>query len=125
MTIDVRAINDLVQRESAFIDPILQEVRKVVVGQDAMVERIVIGLSRGGLGFGGHRLVGPFSSCNRAKRQARSVQGQAFEHLPDKGGPRAQFASAQYCLACQHSDRGFATIGREACFAAASAPAWA
>jgi len=48
MTIDVRAINDLVQRESAFIDPILQEVRKVVVGQEAMVERIVIGLLTGG-----------------------------------------------------------------------------
>ncbi len=48
MSIDVRAINDLVQRESAFIDPILQEVRKVVIGQDHMVERILIGLLTGG-----------------------------------------------------------------------------
>ncbi len=48
MTTDVRAINDLVQRESAFIEPILQEVRKVVVGQEQMVERILIGLLTGG-----------------------------------------------------------------------------
>ena len=45
---DVRAINDMVQRESAFIDPIMEEVRKVIVGQDAMIERILIGLLTGG-----------------------------------------------------------------------------
>ena len=45
---DVRAINELVQRESAFIDAILHEVRKVIVGQDHMVERILIGLLTGG-----------------------------------------------------------------------------
>ncbi|MFO0692609.1 MAG: MoxR family ATPase [Polyangiales bacterium] len=48
MSIEVRAINELVQRESAFIDGILHEVRKVIVGQDAMVERILIGLLTGG-----------------------------------------------------------------------------
>ncbi len=48
MTIDVRAINELVQRESAFIDGILHEVRKVIVGQEPMVERILIGLLTGG-----------------------------------------------------------------------------
>jgi MoxR-like ATPase len=45
---DVRAVNEMVQRESAFIEPILHEVRKVIVGQDTMVERIVIGLLTGG-----------------------------------------------------------------------------
>ncbi len=45
---DVRVINELVQRESAFVDPILREVSKVIVGQDAMVERILIGLLTGG-----------------------------------------------------------------------------
>jgi MoxR-like ATPase len=45
---DVRAINELVQRESAFVETILQEVRKVIVGQEAMVERILIGLLTGG-----------------------------------------------------------------------------
>ncbi|MBZ0119612.1 MAG: MoxR family ATPase [Sandaracinaceae bacterium] len=45
---DVRAINEMVQRESAFVDPILHEVRKVIVGQETMIERILIGLLTGG-----------------------------------------------------------------------------
>src|SRR5512132_1396089 len=45
---DVKVINELVQRESAFAERILNEVGKVVVGQDAMVERILIGLLTGG-----------------------------------------------------------------------------
>ena len=45
---DVRVINDLVQRESAFVEPILHELRKVIVGQDAMIERLLIGLLTGG-----------------------------------------------------------------------------
>ncbi|MDD9941453.1 MAG: MoxR family ATPase [Myxococcales bacterium] len=45
---DVRAINELVERESAFIDAIESEVGKVIVGQEAMVERLLIGLLTGG-----------------------------------------------------------------------------
>jgi MoxR-like ATPase len=45
---DVRAINELVQRESAFVDAITHEVGKVIVGQKDMVERILIGLLTGG-----------------------------------------------------------------------------
>src|SRR3954447_22507012 len=45
---DVRAINELVQRESVFVDAILHEVGKVIVGQKDMVERILIGLLTGG-----------------------------------------------------------------------------
>ncbi len=48
MSYDVRIINDLVQRESGFADRLLSEVSKVVVGQKAMVERILIGLLTGG-----------------------------------------------------------------------------
>jgi len=48
MSSDVRVITEMVQRESAFIDPILHEVQKVVVGQEEMVERILIGLLTGG-----------------------------------------------------------------------------
>ncbi|MCX7807009.1 MAG: AAA family ATPase, partial [Deltaproteobacteria bacterium] len=48
MYTDVRAINDLVQRESALFDSIQEEVRKVIVGQEAMIERILIGLLTGG-----------------------------------------------------------------------------
>ena len=48
MHADVQAINEKVQRESAFIDLLLQETRKVVVGQQEMIERILIGLLTGG-----------------------------------------------------------------------------
>jgi MoxR-like ATPase len=44
MISDVRVINEMVQRESAFVERIQGEVSKVIVGQKAMVERILIGL---------------------------------------------------------------------------------
>src|SRR5262249_18642486 len=45
---DVRALNELVARESAFVDKVLNEVGKVIVGQSYMVERILVGLLTGG-----------------------------------------------------------------------------
>jgi MoxR-like ATPase len=45
---DVRVINELVKKESRFLDKIVNEVRNVIVGQTYMVERIVIGLLTGG-----------------------------------------------------------------------------
>jgi MoxR-like ATPase len=45
---DVRALNELVAKESAFIDELTAEVGKVIVGQSYMVERILIGLLAGG-----------------------------------------------------------------------------
>jgi MoxR-like ATPase len=45
---DVRALNELVAKESAFVDRITNEVGKVIVGQSYMVERILIGLLTGG-----------------------------------------------------------------------------
>jgi MoxR-like ATPase len=48
MSYDVRAINELVQRESAFAEKLLAEVGRVVIGQRNMVERILIGLLTGG-----------------------------------------------------------------------------
>jgi MoxR-like ATPase len=53
MAFDVRAINELVQKESAFAERLLGEVGKVVIGQRAMVERILIGLLTGGRGCRG------------------------------------------------------------------------
>src|SRR5438128_363564 len=44
MVSDVRVINEMVQRESAFVERIQNEVGKVIVGQKTMVERILIGL---------------------------------------------------------------------------------
>ena len=48
MAYDVRGINDLVQKKSEFAERLLNEVGRVVVGQRAMVERILIGLLTGG-----------------------------------------------------------------------------
>ena len=45
---DVRVINELVERESAFIDAVLSEVGRVIVGQEHMVEQLLIGLLTGG-----------------------------------------------------------------------------
>src|SRR6516225_8329516 len=45
---DVRALNELVAKESAFTDTLLNEVGKVIVGQQYMLERILIGLLTGG-----------------------------------------------------------------------------
>src|SRR5258706_5802879 len=48
MAYDVKVINELVQRESAFSEKLLAEVGKVIIGQRYMVERILIGLLTGG-----------------------------------------------------------------------------
>jgi MoxR-like ATPase len=45
---DVRALNELVAKESAFVERLLAEVGKVIVGQSYMIERILIGLLTGG-----------------------------------------------------------------------------
>lgn len=41
---DIQLINERVGRESAFIDRLLAEVGKVIVGQQDMIERLLIGL---------------------------------------------------------------------------------
>jgi MoxR-like ATPase len=45
---EVRAINELVERESAFVNAIIAEVGKVIVGQNRMIEGLLIGLLTGG-----------------------------------------------------------------------------
>ena len=45
---DVRVINELVHKQSAFIEKLNAEVGKVIVGQKSMIERILIGLLTGG-----------------------------------------------------------------------------
>ena len=44
MEIDVRAVNEKIERESAFIDLLTTEMNKVIVGQKKMIERLLIGL---------------------------------------------------------------------------------
>jgi len=43
-TIDIKAINEKIERESAFVDLLTMEINKVIVGQKHMVERLLIGL---------------------------------------------------------------------------------
>src|SRR3954470_9402927 len=43
-TLDIRAINEKIERESAFIDLLNMEMNKVIVGQKHMIERLLIGL---------------------------------------------------------------------------------
>jgi len=45
---DVRVINEMVQQQSAFVENLSAEVGKVIVGQKAMVDRILIGLLTSG-----------------------------------------------------------------------------
>ena len=48
MNPDIRAVSDEVQRQSAFVDALLAETGKVIVGQKYLVERALIGLLTGG-----------------------------------------------------------------------------
>jgi len=41
---DVRRLNDLVAREAVFVEQVLGEIKKVIVGQRALLDRLLIGL---------------------------------------------------------------------------------
>ena len=43
-TVDISAVNEKIAKESAFIDLLMLEMNKVIVGQKHMVERLLIGL---------------------------------------------------------------------------------
>lgn len=43
-TVDIKSINEKIERESAFVDLLTLEMNKVIVGQKYMVERLLIGL---------------------------------------------------------------------------------
>ncbi|MGB5462431.1 MAG: MoxR family ATPase [Aureibaculum sp.] len=43
-SVDIRAINEKIEKESAFIDLLNLEMKKVIVGQKHMIERLLIGL---------------------------------------------------------------------------------
>lgn len=48
MAYDIKAINEKIQRESAFVDALQVEIGKVIVGQKHMVERLLVGLLSNG-----------------------------------------------------------------------------
>lgn len=43
-SVDIAGLNEQIERESAFIDLLTTEMKKVIVGQKGMVERLIIGL---------------------------------------------------------------------------------
>ena len=42
--VDIKALNERIEKESAFVDILTLEMNKVIVGQQHMVERLLIGL---------------------------------------------------------------------------------
>jgi len=48
MALDIKAINEKIQKESAFVDVLLLEMGKVIIGQKYMVERLLVGLLANG-----------------------------------------------------------------------------
>ena len=42
--VDIKAINEKIERESAFVDLLTLEINKLIIGQKEMVERLLIGL---------------------------------------------------------------------------------
>ena len=42
--LDIKTINEMIQRESAFVDSLTAEIGKTIVGQKQMVDRLLIGL---------------------------------------------------------------------------------
>jgi len=42
--LDIAELNEKIKNESAFIDLLLGEIRKVIVGQKEMIERLIVGL---------------------------------------------------------------------------------
>jgi MoxR-like ATPase len=47
-SLDIRELTEKVQRESAFVDLIHLEMNKIIIGQKAMIERLLIGLLSNG-----------------------------------------------------------------------------
>ena len=48
METDIKALNDRIQKESAFVDMLNMEMHKVIIGQKQMIERLMIGLLSNG-----------------------------------------------------------------------------
>ncbi len=44
MNVDIEAIHEKIQKESAFVDKLTTEIGRVIVGQELMIQRLLIGL---------------------------------------------------------------------------------
>jgi MoxR-like ATPase len=45
---DIRSLNEIVTQKSLFVDDLMAEIKKVIVGQTTMIERLLVGLLAGG-----------------------------------------------------------------------------
>src|SRR5580765_3543975 len=75
---DIKRINDLVQKESIFVEQILGEVRKVIVGQKVLLDRLLIGL----LG-GGHLLLEGVPGLAKTLSDSIDAKFQRIQFTPD------------------------------------------
>src|SRR6185295_6119369 len=48
MEADIKQIHEKIQKESVFVQSLKSEISKVIVGQDELVEKILVGLLAGG-----------------------------------------------------------------------------
>ena len=83
MGIDIMALNETIKQESQFVDKVLVEVSKVVVGQQEMLEGILMGLLTGG-----HVLLEGFPGLAKtltisAISQSISLKFQRIQFTPD------------------------------------------
>ena len=56
MNAGISAINEQVKEASAFLQPLMGEINKVVIGQKHLVERLIVGLLADGPANGGAAL---------------------------------------------------------------------
>ena len=90
---DVRALNELVAKESAFVDRLTNEVGKVIIGQQYMIERILVGLLTGGHVLlegvpGLAKTLTVRTLCDAISRQVRprSVHSRPLARRPHRNG---------------------------------------
>ena len=47
-TVDIQALNERIEKESAFVDLLMMEMKKVIVGQEDMIKNLLIGMLSNG-----------------------------------------------------------------------------
>jgi len=83
MTTGITAINEKVRQESAFVNALVSEIRKVIVGQEYLVQRLLVGLLANG-----HMLVEGLPGLAktlsvRTLSQAINTKFQRIQFTPD------------------------------------------
>ena len=80
--INIKEINEKIEKESAFIDLILFELNKTIVGQKHMIERLLIGLL--GKGSGGKSVAGNLAWDIREAIKGKELDPEKLIELQTK-----------------------------------------